>query len=173
MRKTKYMMSGGLAFSEADDMNKLRCKSLEGWHLKRFRCAGYEFEKGESEDVIYSIDYRLLEPSEKDEYFEMFTIAGWAPVCSEYNMHIFKADTGIVPIYSDAESARDKINRLAIPVKTVTILLVGLTIFLGLLMNFTSGSIQNVSRFFFFCALIVALPSVMTYLATVYHRLKK
>ncbi|MFD1929586.1 DUF2812 domain-containing protein [Sporosarcina siberiensis] len=173
MGKTKYMMSGGLAFTEAADMKKLRRKSLEGWHLKRFRCAGYEFEKGESEDLIYSIDYRLLEPDEKDEYFEMFTVGGWTPVCSEYNMHIFKADKGTVPIYSDAESARDKINRLAIPVKKFTVLIVGLTILFGILMKFTSGSIQNVSLFFFNCALILAVPSVMTYLATVYHRLKK
>lgn len=166
-------MSGGLAFSEVDDMKKLRSKSLEGWHLKRFRCAGYEFEKGESEDVIYSIDYRLLEPNEKDEYFEMFTMAGWTSVCSEYNMHIFKADKETVPIYSDTESAHDKINRLASPVRKFTLLILGLTIILGIMMKFTSGLIQNVSIFLFYCTLIIALPSVMTYLATVYHRLKK
>lgn len=173
MRKKKYMMSGGLAFSEADDMKKLRQKSLEGWHLKRFRCAGYELEKGESEDVIYSIDYRVLEPDEKEEYFEMFTAAGWTSVCSDYYMHIFKADKGTVPIYSDTESARDKINRQAIPVKMVAILTVSLTIILGILMKFTSGTVQNVIIFFFYVAFILALPAAMTYLATVYHRFKK
>lgn len=167
------MMSGGLAFSEADDMKKLQSKSLEGWHLKKFRLAGYEFEKGESEDVIYSIDYRLLEPMEKDEYFEMFTVAGWTHVCSEYNMHIFKAEKGTTPIYSDKESAHDKINRLASPVRKFTLLILGLTIILGIMIKFTSGSFQNVSMFFFAGALIIAFPSVMTYLATVYHRLKK
>ncbi|WP_228548232.1 DUF2812 domain-containing protein [Sporosarcina obsidiansis] len=172
MRKTKYMMSAGLAFSEADDMKKLRSKALQGWHLKKFRCAGYELEKGESEDVIYSIDYRMLDADEKDEYFEMFASAGWEHVCTDYNMHIFKASKGTIPIYSDRESDRDKIRRLAIPVKKVTIYAVGLTILLGLLMKFTSGTIQIVSVFAFYVALVFAVPSVMTYIATLYHRLK-
>ena len=47
MGKTKYMMSNGLAFEEAKDMQKLRKKSLQGWNLKRFRFAGYELERGE------------------------------------------------------------------------------------------------------------------------------
>ncbi|WP_228550978.1 DUF2812 domain-containing protein [Sporosarcina cascadiensis] len=173
MGKTKYMMSAGLAFSEAGDMKKLRREALRGWHLKRFRCAGYELEKGESEDVIYSIDYRLLEPNEQDEYFGMFEIAGWTHVCTEYNMHIFKADRGTVPIYSDSESARDKIRRLAIPVRTVTLYVVGLMVLSGLLMKFTSGVIQSVSIFTFYVALIIAGPAVMTYAATFYHRWKK
>lgn len=173
MKKKKYIYSNGLAFSEAADMKMLRRKSLQGWQLKRFRFAGYELEKGESEDVIYSIDYRSLEPDEKDEYFEMFTIAGWTHVCSEYNMHIFKASKGTVPIYSDAESAQDKVRRLAIPVKTVTIYTVSLAIILGLVMTFTSGAVQEVSIIAFYVAFILAVPSVMTYMATFYHRLKK
>lgn len=173
MKRTQYMMSVGLAFSEADDMKMLRRKSMQGWHLKRFRCAGYELEKGDNEDVIYSIDYRLLELDEKDEYFDMFAIAGWKHVCTEYNMHIFKAEKGTVPIYSDIESARDKISRLAIPVRSVTIYTVVPTVLFGLLMNFTSGTVQTVSQFAFFIALIFAVPSVMTYLATIYHRLRK
>lgn len=173
MNQTKYILSAGLAFSEAADMKKLRHESMQGWHLKRFRCAGYELEKGDNEDVIYSIDYRLLEPDEKDEYFGMFAIAGWTHVCTEYNMHVFKAGKGTVPIYSDAESARDKISRLAIPVRSVTTYTVVPTILFGLLMNFTSGTIQTISQFAFYIALIFAVPSVMTYLATIYHRLKK
>ncbi|WP_233191573.1 DUF2812 domain-containing protein [Sporosarcina sp. P18a] len=173
MKKRKYMVSAGLAFSEAGDMKKLRDQALQGWNLKRFRCAGYELEKGEKEDVIYSIDYRLLEPTEKEEYFETFANAGWTLVCSEYNMHIFKAERGTVPIYSDSESARDKIRRLAIPVRTVTLYLIGMMILSGLLMKFTSGVIQTVGTFFFYAAFVLAVPSVMTYVATLYHRLKQ
>ncbi|WP_040758562.1 DUF2812 domain-containing protein [Sporosarcina newyorkensis] len=173
MKKTKYIVSEGLAFSEAADMKKLHRKALQGWHLKRFRFAGYELEKGESEDVIYSIDYRLLGPNEQDEYFEMFATAGWMHVCSEYNMHIFKASSGTVPIYSDCESAQDKIRRQAIPVRKVALYVAGLTILLGLLMKFTSGMMQTVSTVSFIVALIVAIPSVMTYVATLYHRFKR
>lgn len=36
MKQTKYMMSGGLAFSEEKDMEKLRRYSLKGWHVRDF-----------------------------------------------------------------------------------------------------------------------------------------
>ena len=173
MRETKYMMSAGLAFSEAADMKKLRREALQGWCLKRFHGAGYELEKGEREDVIYSIDYRLLEPDEKDEYFEMFTIAGWTHVCSEYNMHIFKADKGTVPIYSDAESARDKIRRSAIPVKTLAFYTIGITVIFGLIMLFTSGAIHTISKTIYAFSFVITVPVIMTYLATLFHRFKK
>ncbi len=37
MRKTKYFMSGGLAFSEDKDMEKLHRYSLKGWHVNDFK----------------------------------------------------------------------------------------------------------------------------------------
>lgn len=170
---TKYMMSIGLAYSEARDMEKLRKKALQGWNLKRFRFAGYELERGQSEDVIFSIDYRLLTPDEEEEYFDMFAYAGWTHVCSEYNMHIFKASKGTIPIYSDAESSNEKIERSAVPIQTVIIYSGSLTIISALLMKFTSGVIQTVSKGVFTLSLIVVVPMVMTLLATYYHRWKK
>ena len=166
------MMSGGLAFSEAKDMDKLRKKSLKGWNLKRFRFAGYEIEKGEPEDVIYSIDYRTLEPNADEEYYELFQSAGWTHVCSEYNMHIFKAAPGTKPIYSDRESKVDKINRLAQPVQPLFITFLGITIVLWLLMTFTEGAIQRISEGAFIGSLVLTIPAVMTYLATRYHKWK-
>ncbi|MFD1852244.1 hypothetical protein [Oceanobacillus bengalensis] len=46
MRQTQYIMSGGLAFSEDKDMEKLRRYSLDGWHVSDFKFMGYTLEKG-------------------------------------------------------------------------------------------------------------------------------
>lgn len=72
MRQTKYITSGGLAFSEDKDMEKLRRFSLKGWHVNDFKFMGYTLEKGESSDYIYSVDYRSLKEDEEEEYFDFF-----------------------------------------------------------------------------------------------------
>lgn len=72
MRQTKYISSGGLAFSEDKDMEKLRRFSLKGSHVSHFSLMGYTLEKGESCDYIYSIDYRSLKEDDAEEYYELF-----------------------------------------------------------------------------------------------------
>src|SRR5699024_12355356 len=83
--------SGGLAFTEQKDMEKLRRYSLKGWHVKKFKFMGYSLEKGESADYIYSIDYRSLKKDEDDDYYDFFTSAGWTHVTSESDIHLFRA----------------------------------------------------------------------------------
>ncbi|MBD8003721.1 DUF2812 domain-containing protein [Bacillus norwichensis] len=173
MASTKYMMSNGLAFFEEKDMDKLRQKALKGWHLKRFRCAGYELEKGECEDVIFNIDYRTLQPNEEKEYFEMFSYAGWTHVCSSHDMHIFKAKKGTVPIYSDVESSRDKMVRLAKSLRIAVAFFVGLTVISWLMMALTSGLVQNISSWAFLITFVFTIPAIMTYTATYYHKWKQ
>lgn len=173
MASTKYIMSNGLAFFEEKDMGQLRKKALKGWHLKRFRFAGYELEKGEAEDVIFNIDYRTLQPNEENEYFEMFSYAGWTHVCSSQGMHIFKAKNGTVPIYSDVESSRDKMVRLAKSLRIAVAIIVGLTVISWLMMTLTSGFVQNISKWAFQTSFVFAIPAIMTYMATYYHKWKK
>ena len=74
MRQTKYITSGGLAFAEDKDMEKLRSYSLSGWHVRNFQFMGYMLEKGERAEYIYSVDYRLLKDNEEEEYFDFFSI---------------------------------------------------------------------------------------------------
>ena len=45
MSRTKYLMSGGLAFSEQKDMEKLSKLSSEGWHVRKFSFLGYTLEQ--------------------------------------------------------------------------------------------------------------------------------
>jgi hypothetical protein len=168
------MMSNGLAFSEEKDMEKLRQKALNGWHLKGFRFLGYELEKGECEDVIFNIDYRSLQPSEEEEYFDMFSCAGWTHVCSssDKHIHIFKAKKGTKPIYSDVESSVDKLERLATPIKGLAVFIVGLTIVLWFIMISTSGAVQNITELAFLLSFALTIPVIMTLTAIYYHKLK-
>lgn len=172
MGKTKYMMSSGLAFEEVKDMQKLRKKSLQGWHLKRFRFMGYGLEQGKKEDAIYSIDYRYVDPDEKAEYFELFTMSGWMHVCSEHGMHIFKAQPGTMPIYSDRESSIDKITRQGKSIFSLLPVCLATTVILGLLAQFTSGGVQTALNWVFVISIVITIPAIMTSLAVLYHKWK-
>lgn len=166
------MASMGLAFSEAHDMKKLSERSANGWHLKRFRFAGYGLEKGEPEEAIFSIDYRKLRKDEEEEYFELFAYGGWTHVCSSANMHIFKAAPETTPIYSDAESSIDKLARLAKSVNLVAAIALAFTMVLWVFMTFASGTTQHIAEQGFTYSTIFTVPALMTSGGVYYHMWK-
>jgi len=166
------MASIGLAFSEEHDMKKLSEKAAKGWHLKKFRLAGYELEKGEPEESIFSIDYRKLQKDEEEEYFELFAYGGWTHVCSSANMHIFKAAPETTPIYSDAESSIDKLARLAKSVNLVASIALAITIVFWVFMTFASGAIQHIAEQGFTYSIIFTVPALMTSGGVYYHMWK-
>ena len=172
MRQKKYMMSKGLAFSEEKDLRKLRKQSLKGWHVKSFKFMGYGLERGEKENVIYSIDFRPLEESEQEEYFELFTSAGWSHICSDNGFHLFKANTGTQPIYSEAETTIDKISRMEKPVFAITSMIVPIAIVLGILFSQSNGMIETISRWTFMGSVVIAGPAIMTSAAIAYQKWK-
>lgn len=172
MKKTKYMMSRGLAFSETSDMNRLRKKSLQGWHLKKFSFLGYQLEKGDKEDVVYTIDYRLLHAEDEHEYFDMFAFSGWKHVCSNYNMHIFKAPKGTKSIYSDVETTTEKYTRLIIPIRKLTLISFVVYITFLIVQSTTSGIIQTISEWGVNISFVIIIPLVMTLIAAYFHKWK-
>lgn len=105
--KSKYIMINGLAFSEESDMEKLKEYAKEGWILEGI--AGgffYKLKKDTPQDIVYSLDYQR---EADEEYFAMFKEAGWKLITSiKGQMHIFMAQAGAKPIYSDCESEIDK-----------------------------------------------------------------
>jgi len=146
MSQTKYITSGGLAFSEGKDMKKLRQYSLKGWHVRDFAFLGYTLERGESTDYIYSIDYRWLEEEEEEEYFDFFSSSGWSHVVSEGDIHLFRALPGTKPIYTDRETTVEKhensfnsIKNLVIPVILITALA-----WLGVMLS--SSTLESILR---------------------------
>ncbi|WP_434282386.1 DUF2812 domain-containing protein [Clostridium botulinum] len=105
--KSKYVMIGGLAFSEESDMEKLRNYASEGWILENV-VGGffYKLKKDKPQDIVYSLDYQK---QTDEEYLAIFKEAGWKRVVSIGDqMHIFSAKAGTKPIYSDCESEMDK-----------------------------------------------------------------
>lgn len=169
MGETKYITSMGIAFAEESDFKVLSKYAKKGWIVKRFKAMGYELEKGTAEDVIFSIDVRLLKGEELEEYLEMFAVAGWEHVTSQHDIHLFKAARGTSPIYTDNISKKEKQKRMRITLKpvvavsaTVAILSYGIT-------EISTGMLNSFFQVVYVLSLIVALPMGMTLLATYYH----
>lgn len=172
MKKTKYMLSLGLAYFEQAEMKRLNKKSKEGWHLKKLSFMGYKLEKGEPEDIIYTIDYRFLKDDESAEYIDMFQLGGWEHVFSDHYLHVFKAPRGTKPIYSDNDTRIEKYDRLQNWWGYASLIFISLLAISLLLMWQTSGKLASVANICFGIGLILGLPSVLTYV-TVFIRKRK
>ena len=125
--KNKYVMIDGLAFSEESDMEKLKDYASQGWILDDI-VGGffYKLRKDEPQNIVYNLDYQT---DINEEYFAIFKEAGWKLVVSVDNyMHIFSAQAGTEPIYSDCESKIDKYSSIRNQTKKGTIysLIVGI-----------------------------------------------
>lgn len=172
MRKSKYIMSGGLAFFEESDMEKLRKKSMQGWHIKKFSFFGYRLERGAPTDFIYTIDYYLLKEEEQEEYFDLFQVAGWEHVCTEHNMHIFRAPKGTKPIYSDSNTKEEKYNRLLKSWRNGSIVLLSLFIIFLILTSNTMGMLRKIGSIGLTLSSVLLVPCIMTYIAIFRRRYK-
>lgn len=126
-KDTKYVICGGLAFTEDKDMKKLRDLAKEGWILENFKYLSYKLKKSQPEDVVYCVDYND-DKNDLDSYFEIFSDSDWKHVCSYDGFHFFKARTGTAPIYTDADTQTLKYQRMNIDVKKGTIYILIATI---------------------------------------------
>ncbi|MES1045867.1 DUF2812 domain-containing protein [Bacillus sp. Gen3] len=172
MKQTKYIMSGGLAFSEDKDMEKLRQFSLKGWHVSDFKFMGYTLKKGESSDYIYSVDYRSLNEDEVEEYLDFFSSAGWSHIASEGDIHLFRADPGTIPIYSDRDTTAEKYANLALSMNYFAIPLVLITVIAWIGAMISSGTFQSVLYVIAIILTVFAIPTVWTVITTYNNKWK-
>ncbi|MFC0470126.1 DUF2812 domain-containing protein [Halalkalibacter kiskunsagensis] len=172
MMQTKYITSGGLAFSEKKDMEKLRRFSLNGWHVKGFKFMGYILEKGESTDYIYSVDCRSLKEGEEEEYFDFFSSAGWLHIASEGNIHLFRAKSGTKPIYSDRDTLIEKYANLSGSMKGLAIPIVFITTLAWMGAMVSSGTWQSVLLVIAVILSVIAIPVAWTVCATYNNKWK-
>lgn len=101
MKRKKYVMMGGFAFADNSDMKRLKKLAKEGWVLSGSTFLSYRFEKGEPQDLDFTVDYR----DELDaDYLMTYEKSGWKHVMSIANVHIFSAKEGTAPIYADKDS---------------------------------------------------------------------
>ena len=92
-------------------MKRLKNYASQGWILEDI-IGGffYKLKKDKPQDIVYNLDYQT---DVNEEYLTIFKEAGWKLVVSvENQMHIFSAEAGIKPIYSDCESEIDKYTRM-------------------------------------------------------------
>ncbi|WYQ42649.1 DUF2812 domain-containing protein [Bacillus sp. FSL W7-1321] len=165
MRQTKYMMSGGLAFFEDKDMEKLRQFSLKGWHVSDFKFMGYTLVKGQSADYIYSIDDRSLNEEEAEEYFDFFSSAGWTHIASQGNFHLFRGLPGTKPIYSDQETIVEKHNNAGNSIRWTAISTLLLTVLLWFGTFISSGFLHMTLFVIATILTIIAISTTWTVLA--------
>ncbi|WP_017728792.1 DUF2812 domain-containing protein [Halalkalibacterium ligniniphilum] len=172
MRQTKYITSGGLAFSEEKDMEKLRRFSLKGWHVSDFKFMGYTLEKGESSDYIYSVDYRSFKEDEEEEYFDFFSSSGWSHIASEGYIHLFRAPPGTKPIYSDRDTSVEKYENLIGSMKCLAIPLVLITVLVWVGAMISSGTLKSLLHVIAVILSIIAIPTAWTVIATYNNKWK-
>ncbi len=165
MRQTKYVMSGGLAFSEKKDMEKLRRLSLKGWHVSDFKFMGYILEKGKSMDYIYSVDYRSINEGEAEEYFDFFSSSGWTHIASEGDVHLFRALPGTKPIYSDRETLVEKHDNSGRAIKWFALTLIFITALAWFGTFISIGPLQMTLTIIAGILSVIAIPTSWTMLA--------
>jgi hypothetical protein len=126
----------------------LREMSQEGWHFKSVSLPGnYTFEKGESVDYIYRLDY-FIDSKDMPSYLQIFEDTGWNHMGKMGGWQYFRTESrdGNAPeIYSDKASKAKKYERL------ILYLVIFLPIYLSM-MNITSRGEAGYMRFFSFLA---------------------
>lgn len=169
MSKTRYVLSGGLAFTEEKDMRKLSQWAEKGWLLESFAFLGYTLRKAEPQSLQYSMDIQDLNKADREDYYDMFRAGGWEPVCSSGDtIHIFKAKPGTKPIHSDNDTLYEKYRGGAKPLKSMYIVL-ALVAVASWIIQYTSkvlawsAVISNI--FIAICAMsaVLIVPVLMTY----------
>lgn len=173
MKETKFITSGGLAFFEAKDMEKLHKYSLKGWHVKAFNFMGYTLEKGEKVNYTYSIDYQTLNNIEREEYFNYFELADWNHITSTGNIHLFRAENGTPPIYTDQETTIEKYENLRNSITKFTIPFVVMTILFWILTLLTSGVFKTSVYVVAIIFSIIAFPALGTLVAAYQNKWKE
>ena len=170
MTKTKEIASQGIAFSEKDDLKKLKKYAAQGWVVQRYKGMGYELALREPEDVDFCIDIQELAPGEEEEYFALFEFAGWEHVCSSYSTHLFKAAPGTPPIYSDNNTRLQKLERLqALIMPLFWMTFIAMVVSFSLQMV-TSGIVGTVFNVAFVIFLILFGPCFAMVLSLTYRR---
>ncbi|HLR51810.1 MAG TPA: DUF2812 domain-containing protein [Candidatus Avamphibacillus sp.] len=172
MKQRKYITSGGLAFSEDKDMEKLHRFSLKGWHVSDFKFMGYTLEKGERSDYIYSVDYCSINESEEEEYFDLFSSAGWTHVTSEGDIHLFRASPDTKPIHSECETVAEKHDNLGGSMRWSAISLILITALVWLGTFLSTGSLQMILAVIAVIFTMIAFPAAWTVI-TIYTNKSK
>ena len=165
-KDSKYVSSGGLAFTEHKDMKKLSRWAAKGWHLDSFAFLGYRLRKGEPKHAAYCVDYNSVKADDMEEYEELFEAGGWTRVCSSGNIHVFTAPEGTKPIYTDKETNYEKYRQaaksiaplLVVPLITALLIILAAADRIGI-----TGTAEKALRVASLVGFIISVPILMTF----------
>lgn len=76
-RRFKTVSRIFFAWQAEKEENWLNEMSKKGWHLDNTGFITYTFRKGESEDIIYRLDFKIIRNENIDDYITLFEDAGW------------------------------------------------------------------------------------------------
>lgn len=107
---TTTRMGNGLAVNPEKDLTMFADMARKGKHLNGIARLGHgwNFVDGNPEEAVFDLAY---ESNASSDYFDIFQAAGWAPVFSMGDVHIFKAAPGTPPVHAGTESRRDELTR--------------------------------------------------------------
>lgn len=107
---TTSRMGHGLAFGPDKDLAMFADMARRGHHLDGVSKLGHgwSFTEGPPEQAVFDLAYEI-DPS--SDYFEIFRAAGWTPVLSLAEVHIFKAAPGTPPVHAGTDSRREELTR--------------------------------------------------------------
>lgn len=107
---TTTKIGHGLAVQPDADLALFARMARQGKHLDGVARLGHgwSFTDGPPEDAVFDLAY---ESNPSSDYFDIFKAAGWTPVLSLGDVHIFKAVPGTVPLHTGMKSRRDELAR--------------------------------------------------------------
>ncbi len=114
-RRFKTVFKIFFAWQEKKEESWLREMSKKGWHLDNTGFLNYVFRKGEPEDTIYRLDFKVIRSQNVDDYITLFEDTGWEYISRMGPWYYFrtKAREGQnLELYSDNASKIRMYNSL-------------------------------------------------------------
>ena len=118
MKNTKTLFRFFTLFEYEEEETFLEKQHKEGWKVVSFKLPGfYKFEKCQSEDMTYRIDFTNENGANNSEYRQMFADNGWEFLWSVNGFSIFRkagssASEGNNEIFTDNESKLQMLQKI-------------------------------------------------------------
>lgn len=134
------------AWQIEEERSFLEDMATQGWFLDKVRFGKYEFYKDEPKDVVYDMDFQIVNKKTIDDYLSL--TEGWK-LADHYGawFYFFKEKvTGeSISLYSDYDSKRRMFGRLL-----VFLGIVGLPLYINLFVIFPSQAPEDMAPFTFY-----------------------
>ncbi len=91
-RRFKTVSRIFFAWQAEKEENWLNEMSKKGWHLDNTGFITYTFRKGESEDIIYRLDFKIIRNENIDDYITLFEDAGWEYISKMGPWYYFRTE---------------------------------------------------------------------------------